>query len=123
MTYISEAPLDAQDPDPDFEARPDVELISEYLNKNDAQKISEQAINLAPDFDMLSAMLSVDQAQLDALAAICLPIAVFAQTWRDEQVRLLRRADIFMQEIEHSKRANMSAQEFHDEDFGEESHE
>ena len=78
-------------------------------------------MNLAPDFDMLSAMLSLDMAQLDALAAICLPIAVYAQTWRDEQVKLLRHADIFMQELEHSKRANMSKQELHDEDFGEHS--
>ena len=106
-----EAPLNPLDDAPEFKAQPDVDLIEGYLQHTNGHDISDDAVQCANDYSMLAAMLRLDSEQLDAMSKISLPIAVFAQTWRDQKLILLRASDVSNQDTEYARQQLLTPQQ------------
>ena len=102
----NEAPLNPPDDAPEFEADHDDDLIAAYLNEVCELDMRSECAEMCNDADMIRAFLNMDQWQFDALARVCLPAAVYAQSIKSLMLINLRAANIDSKDRDYEANKN-----------------
>ena len=110
-----EAPLNPLDDAPEFEARPDHELIADYLASRDEISLSADACETVDDEQMLRDAFFLSQDQFDAISKISLPTALYLQSWKDLTLIELRKQDIQDQDTEYARQQLLTPKQLEEE--------